>query len=65
MGFFHFLLDFYGGLMYNNKAVVKQNCAEYAVLAQLVEHILGKDEVAGSNPVNSLKPASQDAGFSF
>ena len=27
----------------------------FAALAQLVEHILGKDEVAGSNPASSSK----------
>lgn len=27
--------------------------SEYAVMAQLAEHVLGKDEVTGSNPVNS------------
>ncbi len=28
---------------------------QYAVMAQLAEHVLGKDEVTGSNPVNSSK----------
>ena len=28
-----------------------------AILAQLVEHILGKDEVVGSNPIDSSNPA--------
>ena len=37
-----------------------------AVLAQLVEHILGKDEVAGSTPVNSSQGRILwDAPFSF
>ena len=27
------------------------NSAEYALMAQSVEHILGKDEVTGSSPV--------------
>ena len=26
---------------------------QFAVVAQQVEHVLGKDEVTGSNPVNS------------
>ena len=30
----------------------RQTCASYAVVAQLVEHIHGKDEVTGSIPVN-------------
>ena len=28
---------------------------QYAAMAQLVEHVLGKDEVTGSNPVSSSK----------
>lgn len=28
----------------------------FAVMAQSAEHVLGKDEVTGSNPVNSSKP---------
>ncbi len=30
----------------------------YAAMAQMVEHILGKDEVTGSNPVSSSSPHS-------
>ena len=39
---------------YNNKAEFVQP-KQYANMAQLVEHILGKDEVPGSNPGISLK----------
>ena len=55
-------LDFSGILRYNRKAVAKAGCGfcSYAVLAQLVEHILGKDEVAGSTPVNSLKTGASE-----
>ena len=39
---------------------------EYANMAQLVEHILGKDEVPGSNPGISLKRRhSDDFGCHF
>ena len=30
----------------------------YAVIAQMVEHFLGKEEVVGSNPINSLNLAA-------
>ncbi len=30
-------------------------CEKYAVMAQLAEHVLGKDEVPGSNPGNSSR----------
>ena len=32
--------------------------AKYAAMAQVVEHVLGKDEVTGSNPVSSSKRKS-------
>ena len=34
-------------------------------MAQLVEHILGKDEVTGSTPVSSSKKALKLSAFSF
>ncbi len=39
--------------------------AIYADLAQLVEHILGKDEVTGSNPVISSKGQPHDLFWSW
>ncbi len=36
-------------LFYNNQRLAD------AAMAQLVEHVLGKDEVTGSNPVSSSK----------
>ena len=36
---------------------------EYAAMAQQVEHVLGKDEVTGSNPVSSSKKTTQRGGF--
>ena len=42
-------LDMQFHLCYNNKAEFVQP-KQYANMAQLVEHILGKDEVPGSNP---------------
>ena len=32
----------------------------YAAMAQQVEHVLGKDEVTGSNPVSSSSEKPQD-----
>ena len=34
-----------------------------AAMAQMVEHILGKDEVTGSIPVSSSKPRSNERVF--
>ena len=36
---------------------------KYATMAQQVEHILGKDEVVGSNPISSSRKASFWACF--
>ena len=36
---------------YKRGIIIKRS--ERAILAQLVEHILGKDEVVGSNPIDS------------
>ena len=44
-----FILDFISPLAYNIKA------DKFAAMAQMVEHILGKDEVTGSIPVSSSK----------
>lgn len=51
-----FLLDIVRALSYNNKVA-----NIYAAMAQMVERVLGKDEVTGSIPVSSsiihtLKP---------
>ena len=45
------------------KFALKMLCA---VMAQSVEHVLGKDEVAGSSPANSSKqkPLLNEAVFS-
>ena len=43
-------VDFFLALRYNSKAV------SYAAIAQSVERILGKDEVASSNLASSSKP---------
>ena len=43
-----FLLDIVRALSYNNKVA-----NIYAAMAQMVERVLGKDEVTGSNPVIS------------
>ncbi len=32
-------------------------------MAQSVEHVLGKDEVAGSSPANSSKKTAKFSGF--
>ena len=48
--FFHFSLDNFTISVYNGKAV---KC--YAAIAQPVERILGKDEVASSNLASSSK----------
>ncbi len=55
-----FLFDIAGRLKYNYKVtaayrgVARMSCDfKNAVMAQQVEHVLGKDEVAGSNPANS------------
>lgn len=42
-------------IIYKSVDESDQNDRLLAAMAQVVEHILGKDEVAGSNPVNSLK----------
>ena len=34
-------------------------------MAQQVEHVLGKDEVAGSSPANSSKETTKYGGFFF
>ena len=34
-------------------------------MAQQVEHVLGKDEVTGSNPVNSSKNPVHESGRGF
>ena len=44
-----FILDFIFPLAYNIKA------DKFAAMAQMVEHILGKDEVTGSIPVSSSR----------
>ncbi len=36
-----------------------------AVMAQQAEHVLGKDEVTGSNPVNSSKKKSKSKDLLF
>ena len=42
---------------YNGSADAREISAkiEYAAMAQQVEHVLGKDEVTGSNPVSSSR----------
>ena len=45
------MLDKSRGLLYNNFRCK----TEYAAMAQVVEHILGKDEVTSSNLVSSSK----------
>ena len=44
---------------YNIKAVTRQKQTN-AVMAQVAEHVLGKDEVTGSNPVNSSKKSPHE-----
>ena len=46
--------------MYNDFCLKK-----YADMAQAVEHVLGKDEVTGSNPVISSKKAGFAPAFFF
>ncbi len=46
------MLDKASYLLYNNI------CCKYAAMAQVVEHILGKDEVTSSNLVSSSKRKS-------
>ncbi len=46
-----FLLDIVRALSYNNKVA-----NIYAAMAQMVERVLGKDEVTGSIPVSSSRP---------
>ena len=54
------MLDNYNQDMYNNSCLFKS----YADIAQVVECILGKDEVTGSNPViSSKKPNAFAFGF--
>ena len=48
-----FLLDIVRALSYNNKVA-----NIYAAMSQMVERVLGKDEVTGSNPVISSKKRS-------
>lgn len=43
--------------MYNNFCAVK-GAAKDAAMAQVVEHVLGKDEVTSSNLVSSSKSSS-------
>ena len=43
---------------------IRQKIA-YAAMAQLVERVLGKDEVGGSNPPSSSKRTSKDVLFLF
>ena len=43
-------------LCYNSQALGK-GAAEYAAMAQLVEHILGKDEVISSTLISSFRVA--------
>lgn len=43
--------------MYNNFCATK-GAANYAAMAQVVEHVLGKDEVTSSNLVSSSKSSS-------
>ena len=43
------MLDKVSQFLYNNI------CCKYAAMAQVVEHILGKDEVTSSNLVSSSK----------
>ena len=42
------------GIVYNNFCATK-GAANYAAMAQVVEHVLGKDEVTSSNLVSSSK----------
>ena len=46
-----FFLDIVRALSYNNKVA-----NIYAAMAQMVERVLGKDEVTGSIPVSSSRP---------
>ena len=41
------MLDNHNNILYNT------SCCKSAAMAQMVEHVLGKDEVTGSNPVSS------------
>ena len=52
---------------YNGSADSRKISAkiEYAAMAQQVEHVLGKDEVTGSNPVSSSIKTTIYGGFSF
>ena len=43
-------------LGYNTEAVCERRKTKYAAIAQPVERILGKDEVASSNLASSSKP---------
>ena len=47
-------LDKTSFFVYNNLC-----CITNAAMAQLAEHVLGKDEVTGSNPVSSSKKANK------
>ena len=47
-------IDFFGTMLYNGKAVW-DTTPQHAAIAQQVERILGKDEVASSNLASSSK----------
>ncbi len=56
--FIHFYKKFQKSLDKENKIIYNIKLLG-AILAQLVEHILGKDEVVGSNPIDSsIYPAN-------
>ena len=55
-----FLLDIVRALSYNNKVA-----NIYAAMAQMVERVLGKDEVTGSIPVSSSKNPVHVSGRDF
>ena len=54
-------LDKLRALLYNNICCK----TEYAAMAQVVEHILGKDEVPGSSPGISSKNPVHESGRDF
>ena len=59
-------LDNFASISYNSEAVRREE-TKYAAIAQPVERILGKDEVASSNLASSSKAPVIDRfqGFSF
>ena len=58
-GFSYFFLDIFPIWWYNNIRKFTESHKSDAVIAQLVEHFLGKEEVTSSNLVNSSRNRTQ------